>query len=277
MSSPRTMVQRIPSLPAEQDDHFYGYGVMGYRSPPGTCSPCGRCTRRSARSTSRSGTAAQTEHGRCGPTSTVTVVPALLGQRPAGRGRRHPARRARGRHRRRGGLGKSSLIDGSLAGREGVVVVDQAPIRGSRRSNPATYTKLQDPIRTAFARRTTIKRAVQRHSDGARPNCNGAGVIHTDLGVMAGVATPCEECDGKRFQASVLDTSSAAATSARCRRCRSPRRGGSSRPHGGEIRPPTRSSAGSRDVGLGYLHRPAVSHDALRRRAPAAEPRHTNV
>jgi excinuclease UvrABC ATPase subunit len=104
------------------------------------------------------------------------------------------------------GSGKSSLIDGSVSGRDGVVSVDQTPIRGSRRSNPATYTGLLDPIRKAFAKANGVKPALfSANSEGACPNCNGAGVIYTDLAMMAGVATICEECEGKRFQASVLD------------------------------------------------------------------------
>jgi excinuclease UvrABC ATPase subunit len=104
------------------------------------------------------------------------------------------------------GSGKSSLIHGSLARREGVVVVDQSPIRGSRRSNPATYTGLLDPIRTAFAKANGVKAALfSPNSEGACPTCNGAGVVYTDLGMMAGVATVCEECEGRRFQASVLE------------------------------------------------------------------------
>jgi excinuclease UvrABC ATPase subunit len=104
------------------------------------------------------------------------------------------------------GSGKSSLIDGSVAGREGVVSVDQAPIRGSRRSNPATYSGLLDPIRKAFAKENGVKPGLfSANSEGACPACNGAGVIYTDLAVMAGVATPCEECGGKRFQAEVLE------------------------------------------------------------------------
>ena len=104
------------------------------------------------------------------------------------------------------GSGKSSLIGGSVAGRDGVVVIDQAAIRGSRRSNPATYTGLLDPIRKAFAKANGVKPALfSANSEGACPNCNGAGVIYTDLAMMAGVATACEECEGKRFQASVLD------------------------------------------------------------------------
>jgi excinuclease ABC A subunit len=104
------------------------------------------------------------------------------------------------------GSGKSSLIQGSVAGRDGVVTVDQTAIRGSRRSNPATYTKLLDPIRKAFAKAGGVKPGLfSANSDGACPNCNGAGVIYTDLGMMAGVATTCEECEGKRFQAEVLE------------------------------------------------------------------------
>src|SRR4051812_42168616 len=104
------------------------------------------------------------------------------------------------------GSGKSSLIHGSVAGRDGVVVVDQTPIRGSRRSNPATYTGLLDPIRKAFAKANGVKPALfSSNSEGACPTCTGAGVIFTDLGVMATVESPCEECDGKRFQASVLE------------------------------------------------------------------------
>ncbi|EMD25946.1 ATP-binding cassette domain-containing protein [Amycolatopsis azurea] len=104
------------------------------------------------------------------------------------------------------GSGKSSLIHGSIPAAEGVVSVDQTPIRGSRRSNPATYTGLLEPIRKAFAKVNGVKPALfSANSEGACPNCNGAGVIYTDLGIMAGTATTCEECDGKRFQASVLE------------------------------------------------------------------------
>ncbi|WP_336707332.1 excinuclease ABC subunit UvrA [Oerskovia sp. USHLN155] len=104
------------------------------------------------------------------------------------------------------GSGKSSLVHGSVAGREGVVVIDQSAIRGSRRSNPATYTGLLDPIRKAFAKANGVKPALfSANSEGACPVCNGAGVIYTDLGVMATVETTCEECGGKRFQASVLE------------------------------------------------------------------------
>ncbi|MDT5104649.1 MAG: hypothetical protein QOI25_2162 [Mycobacterium sp.] len=104
------------------------------------------------------------------------------------------------------GSGKSSLIDDSVAGQDGVVTVDQAPIRGSRRSNPATYTGLLDPIRKAFAKANNVKPALfSSNSEGACQTCNGAGVVYTELGVMATVESTCEECEGKRFQASVLE------------------------------------------------------------------------
>ncbi len=104
------------------------------------------------------------------------------------------------------GSGKSSMIHGSVAGRDGVVVVDQGAIRGSRRSNPATYTGLLEPIRKAFAKANDVKPALfSSNSEGACPTCNGAGVIFTELGVMATVESPCEECEGRRFQAAVLE------------------------------------------------------------------------
>jgi excinuclease UvrABC ATPase subunit len=104
------------------------------------------------------------------------------------------------------GSGKSSLIGGSVSGREGVVAIDQTAIRGSRRSNPATYTGLLDPIRKAFAKANGVKPALfSANSEGACPACNGAGVVYTELGIMATVATVCEECEGKRFQAAVLE------------------------------------------------------------------------
>jgi excinuclease UvrABC ATPase subunit len=104
------------------------------------------------------------------------------------------------------GSGKSSLIQGSVSGRDGVVTVDQRAIRGSRRSNPATYTGLLDPIRKAFAKANGVKPALfSANSEGACPTCNGAGVVYTDLAMMAGVAITCEECEGKRFEAAVLD------------------------------------------------------------------------
>jgi excinuclease ABC A subunit len=106
------------------------------------------------------------------------------------------------------GSGKSSLMHGSVSGRAGVVSVDQTPIRGSRRSNPATYTGLLDPIRKAFAKANGVKPALfSANSEGACPACNGAGVIYTDLAMMAGVASPCVDCEGKRFQAQVLEYS----------------------------------------------------------------------
>nr|WP_271213289.1 excinuclease ABC subunit UvrA [Rhodococcus wratislaviensis]GLK40345.1 excinuclease ABC subunit A [Rhodococcus wratislaviensis] len=104
------------------------------------------------------------------------------------------------------GSGKSSLIHGSVSGRDGVVSIDQGAIKGSRRSNPATYTGLLEPIRKAFAKANGVKPALfSSNSEGACPTCNGAGVIYTDLGVMATVESPCEECEGKRFQAEVLE------------------------------------------------------------------------
>lgn len=104
------------------------------------------------------------------------------------------------------GSGKSSLIHGSVSSTDGVVSVDQGAIRGSRRSNPATYTGLLDPIRKAFAKANGVKPALfSANSEGACPGCNGAGVVYTDLGMMAGVAATCEECEGRRFQASVLE------------------------------------------------------------------------
>ncbi|NJP66879.1 ATP-binding cassette domain-containing protein [Streptomyces spiramenti] len=104
------------------------------------------------------------------------------------------------------GSGKSSLVHGSIPAGRGVVSIDQAAIRGSRRSNPATYTGLLDPIRKAFAQANGVKPALfSANSEGACPNCNGAGVVFTDLGMMAGVAVTCEECEGKRYQAAVLE------------------------------------------------------------------------
>ena len=149
------------------------------------------------------------------------------------------------------GSGKSSLIDGSVAGRDGVVSVDQAAIKGSRRSNPATYTGLLDPIRKAFAKANGVKPALfSANSEGACPNCNGAGVIYTDLAMMAGVATVCEECEGKRFQAEVLeyelggkDISEVLAMSV------DRGRGVLRRRRGGRRRPRTRSSPGSSTSG----------------------------
>jgi len=104
------------------------------------------------------------------------------------------------------GSGKSSLVHASIPAGAGVVSMDQGAIRGSRRSNPATYSGLLDPIRKAFAKANGVKPALfSANSEGACPNCNGVGVIYTDLAMMASVATTCEECEGKRFEASVLD------------------------------------------------------------------------
>jgi excinuclease UvrABC ATPase subunit len=104
------------------------------------------------------------------------------------------------------GSGKSSRVHGSIPAGAGVVSIDQGAIRGSRRSNPATYTGLLDPIRKAFAKANGVEPALfSANSEGACPNCNGIGVIYTDLAMMAGVATTCEECEGKRYQASVLE------------------------------------------------------------------------
>ena len=173
------------------------------------------------------------------------------------------------------GSGKSSLINGSVAGREGVVSIDQSGIRGSRRSNPATYTKLLDPIRKAFAKANGVKPGLfSANSDGACPNCNGAGVIYTDLAMMAGVATTCEECEGKRFEASVLehhlggrDISEVLAMSVDERRgVLRGRRGGDP---GGSQDP---AAARRRRARLPH-HRPAPHH-AFRRRAAAAEAGH---
>jgi excinuclease UvrABC ATPase subunit len=104
------------------------------------------------------------------------------------------------------GSGKSSLVDSSIAGREGVVVVDQSTIKGSRRSNPATYTGLLEPIRKAFAKANGVKPALfSANSEGACPTCNGAGVVYTELGFMETVGTTCEDCEGKGFEPSVLE------------------------------------------------------------------------
>lgn len=104
------------------------------------------------------------------------------------------------------GSGKSTLIHDSLIGREGIVFIDQAPIKGSRRSNPATYTGMLEPVRKAFAKANGVKPALfSANSEGACPVCNGAGIIYSDLGVMAGMSAPCDVCEGKGFQAAVLE------------------------------------------------------------------------
>src|SRR5699024_1923301 len=104
------------------------------------------------------------------------------------------------------GSGKSSLVHASIPAGEGVVSIDQSPIRGSRRSSPATYTGLLEPVRKAFAKANGVKPALfSANSEGACPNCKGAGVVQTDLGMMAGVTSVCEECQGRRFDDSVLE------------------------------------------------------------------------
>ena len=173
------------------------------------------------------------------------------------------------------GSGKSSLIRGSVEGRDGVVTVDQGAIRGSRRSNPATYTGLLDPIRKAFAKANGVKPGLfSANSDGACPNCNGAGVVYTDLGIMAGTATTCEECEGKRFQAEVLEYTFGGRDISEVLAMSGGRGAGvlrrRRRPHAGRAQGPR--AARRRRARLPHA-RPAA-HDALRRRAPAAEAGH---
>ena len=173
------------------------------------------------------------------------------------------------------GSGKSSLIDGSVSGRDGVVSIDQGAIRGSRRSNPATYTGLLDPIRTAFAKANGVKPALfSANSEGACPGCNGTGVIYTDLAMMAGVATTCVDCEGKRFQASVLnyhlggrDISEVLAMSVTQAK---EFFGAGKGAHAGRARHP-RPARRRR----ARLHQPRpAAHDAVRRRAAAAQAGH---
>jgi excinuclease UvrABC ATPase subunit len=152
------------------------------------------------------------------------------------------------------GSGKSSLIYGSVSGRDGVVSIDQAAIRGSRRSNPATYTGMLDPIRKAFARANDVKPALfSSNSEGACPSCNGAGVIYTDLGVMATVESTCEECEGKRFEPSVLEYRLGGRNIAEV--LAMPVTGAAEFFDDGEARTPTAHKILERlaDVGLGYL------------------------
>ena len=175
------------------------------------------------------------------------------------------------------GSGKSSLIRGSVSIRDGVVSVDQGSIRGSRRSNPATYTGLLDPIRKAFAKANGVKPALfSANSEGACPNCNGAGVIYTDLGMMAGVATTCEVCDGKRFDALVLeyafggrDISEVLAMSVSEARDFFA---------DGDARTPAAHKILERlaDVGFGLSHHRAASDHTVRRRTPAAQAGHAH-
>ena len=173
------------------------------------------------------------------------------------------------------GSGKSSLIHGSVAGRDGVVSVDQSAIRGSRRSNPATYTGLLDPIRKAFAKANGVKPALfSANSEGACPACNGAGVIYTDLGFMDTVASICEECEGKRFQASVLEYHARRPRHQRGARDVGDRGRGvlrrRRRAHAGGARHPR--AARRRRARLPHP-RPAAHH-AVRRRAAAAQAGH---
>ena len=153
------------------------------------------------------------------------------------------------------GSGKSSLIHGSVSGRDGVVSVDQTPIRGSRRSNPATYTDLLEPIRKAFAKANGVKPALfSANSEGACPTCNGAGVIYTDLAMMAGVTTVCEDCEGRRFQASVLDYRLGAAQHRRSARPVGRRRGRASSAPARRATPAAHAILQRMaEVGLGYL------------------------
>lgn len=174
------------------------------------------------------------------------------------------------------GSGKSSLVHGSIPTEEGVVSVDQSPIRGSRRSNPATYTGLLDPIRKAFAKANDVKPALfSANSEGACPSCNGAGVIYSDLGIMAGTATTCEDCGGKRFDASVLeyrlggrDISEVLAMPV----TEAEEFFGSGEAHAG--RAPDPPAARRRRARLSH-HRPAAHH-AVRRRAAAAQAGHSH-
>ena len=168
------------------------------------------------------------------------------------------------------GSGKSSLVRGSIPAGAGVVSIDQGAIRGSRRSNPATYTGLLDPIRKAFAKANGVKPALfSANSQGACPNCNGIGVVYTDLAMMAGVATPCEECGESGSRHRCWTTTSAAATSARCSRCRSPRPRRSSAPARRARRPPRHPRPARRRRARLPQPRPAAHH-AVRRRAAAA-------
>ena len=173
------------------------------------------------------------------------------------------------------GSGKSSLIHGSVAGREGVVVIDQGAIKGSRRSNPATYTGLLEPIRKAFAKANGVKPALfSSNSEGACPTCNGAGVVFTDLGIMATVESTCEECEGRRFQAAVLEYTLGGKNIAEVL-AMSVVEAKAFFGAEGEARTPAAHTVLERldDVGLGYLSLGPAAHDAVRRRAPAAQAR----
>ena len=167
------------------------------------------------------------------------------------------------------GSGKSSLVHGSLAGRDGVLVVDQSAIRGSRRSNPATYTGLLDPIRTAFAKANGVSASLfSANSEGACPTCNGQGVIYTDLAMMAGVATRCEACGGRRFRPEVLEHRLHGLTIDEVLRLSMAEAAevfttGSAPP---DPDPPPRRRAA-------VPHPRPAAHDPVRRRAPAAQAR----
>ena len=171
------------------------------------------------------------------------------------------------------GSGKSSLIHGSVSGRDGVVSVDQAAIRGSRRSNPATYTGLLDPIRKAFAKANGVKPALfSANSEGACPNCNGAGVIYTDLAMMAGVATVCEECEGKRFQADGARVQARRQGHQRGARDVGHRGRGVLRRRRGARRPAAHKILDAARRRRARLPQPRpAAHHAVRRRAPAAQ------
>ncbi len=173
------------------------------------------------------------------------------------------------------GSGKSSLIHGSVADRDGVVVIDQGAIRGSRRSNPATYTGLLEPIRKAFAKANGVKPALfSSNSEGACPTCNGAGVIYTDLGVMATVESTCEECEGKRFQAVVLEYTLGGRNIAEVLAMSVTE--AEEFFGAGDAKTPAAHKILDRlaDVGLGYLQPRPAAHDAVRRRAAAAQAGH---
>ena len=172
------------------------------------------------------------------------------------------------------GSGKSSLVTGSVAGRDGVVVIDQGAIRGSRRSNPATYTGLLEPVRKAFAKANGVKPALfSANSEGACPACKGAGVIFTELGVMATVESPCEECEGRRFQAAVLEYTLGGRNIAEV--LAMPVTEAVAFFADGEARTPAAHKVLERlaDVGLGYVSLGPAAHHALGRGAAAAQAR----
>ena len=172
------------------------------------------------------------------------------------------------------GSGKSSLIHGSVSGRHGVVSIDQTAIRGSRRSNPATYTGLLDPIRTAFSKANGVKAALfSANSEGACPTCNGAGVIYTDLGMMAEVTTVCEDCDGRRYQSSVLNYRLGKLNIAEVLDLPVEEAVGFLRQRIGAYARGARDPAAHVRRGAGLLAPRPAAHDALGRRAPASQAR----